>query len=196
MLNCRGCLRRALRAVIAESNQRLPHDTFSRRPLGQVRTFARSYPRSAAVVAAARSTTSAHTPPFGENGTRYSKPSHARRSRQNGGVGNIAEIVQRALRPTQEQLQGAKAAALRELRWRNDPFELASYIRGRLQHPDPRTVLNTLELVRAASGRMECVVSWNHIVDYFISNGEVEAAMKIFNEVGKHPIYLYHHSQC
>lgn len=43
---------------------------------------------------------------------------------------------------------------------------------------------NALLLVRAASAKMDCVVSWNHLLDYGISQGKVNATMKLYNEVG------------
>lgn len=45
-----------------------------------------------------------------------------------------------------------------------------------------------LALVRAASKDMECVVSWNRLVDYNMAMGRVTAAVKIYNEVGRKPV--------
>ena len=40
-----------------------------------------------------------------------------------------------------------------------------------------------LDMVRMASRDMACTVSWNHIIDYDMSKGRVNDAIKIYNEV-------------
>ena len=67
-----------------------------------------------------------------------------------------------------------------ELDHLKDPLRLADRIWNILCQDD---VDKATALVRMASPRMECVVSWNHIIDWNMSKGKVNTALKIYNEV-------------
>lgn len=62
----------------------------------------------------------------------------------------------------------------------NDPLKLAEYVRKALKGDDYDTAL---AVVRAASKGMSCTVSWNHLLDWQLSKGRMNAAMKTYNEV-------------
>ena len=62
----------------------------------------------------------------------------------------------------------------------NDPLKLAEYIRKALKGDDFDTAL---AVVRAASKRLACTVSWNHLIDWQMSKGKMNAALKTYNEV-------------
>lgn len=62
-----------------------------------------------------------------------------------------------------------------------DPLKLADHVRGVLKKGD---VEKALALTRIASKDMECVVSWNHIIGHLLSEKQVSAALKLYNEVG------------
>ena len=74
-----------------------------------------------------------------------------------------------------------RAALETELRYLNDPLKLAKNTLELLRRNDH---VKALELVRLASRKMPCIVSWNHIIDYDMSKGKVAAAVKTYNEVG------------
>jgi len=67
-----------------------------------------------------------------------------------------------------------------ELVWLGDPLKLAGHIlsvlrKGRFDEAE--------HLVRAASKNIQCTVSWNHLVDWQMSQGKVNRAIKTYNEV-------------
>jgi hypothetical protein len=67
-----------------------------------------------------------------------------------------------------------------ELVWLGDPLKLAGHIldvlrKGRFDEAE--------HLVRAASKNIQCTVSWNHLVDWQMSQGKVKGAVKTYNEV-------------
>jgi len=68
----------------------------------------------------------------------------------------------------------------RELRHLQDPLELATFVRqelgkGRLEE--------MLQLVRMASHSMQCIVSWNHVIDHLLAKERVNDALKVYNDV-------------
>ncbi|KAG9558438.1 hypothetical protein KCU71_g12671, partial [Aureobasidium melanogenum] len=70
----------------------------------------------------------------------------------------------------------------RELQYLPDPLKLADHVRGVLKKGD---VEKALGLTRIASKDMECIVSWNHIIGHLLSEKQVTAALKIYNEMKK-----------
>ncbi|KAI8936886.1 hypothetical protein NX059_006122 [Plenodomus lindquistii] len=70
----------------------------------------------------------------------------------------------------------------RELRYLQDPLELAEFVSKELRKDK---VDEMLQLVIMASHSMECVVSWNHIVDYYLTKGRVNDALKVYNDMKK-----------
>jgi pentatricopeptide repeat protein len=73
-------------------------------------------------------------------------------------------------------------ARRRELRWLKDPLEVAAFVKKELGK-DKATEM--LQLVRMASHSMQVVVSWNHIVDYYLAKERVSDALKVYNEVSR-----------
>ena len=67
-----------------------------------------------------------------------------------------------------------------ELRFLRDPLKLAENTIS-LLHQDQN--LKALVLVRMVSSKMNCTVSWNHLVDYEMSKGRANSAVKLYNEV-------------
>lgn len=68
----------------------------------------------------------------------------------------------------------------RELRHLQDPLELATFVQNELRKDK---ITEMLQLVRMASHSMQCIVSWNHIVDYYLAHERVNDALKVYNEV-------------
>ena len=76
-----------------------------------------------------------------------------------------------------------------ELRWTGgDALKLAKTVLNKLKVDDP---LRALQLIRASEKmpntaekkRVDSVVSWNHVMDYFMSKSMTRTAFKMFNEV-------------
>ena len=61
-----------------------------------------------------------------------------------------------------------------------DPLKLADFIRKTLRDGDFETAQ---KIVRAASKDVQCIVSWNHLVDWQVTQGKLNAAIKTYNEV-------------
>ncbi|MCJ1316927.1 hypothetical protein MMC15_002248 [Xylographa vitiligo] len=75
-----------------------------------------------------------------------------------------------------------KAELERELLYLPDPLKLAENTLNLLRQDEH---IKALEIVRYASRKMPCTVSWNHIIDYDMSKGRVSPAMKTYNEMKK-----------
>ena len=75
-----------------------------------------------------------------------------------------------------------KRDLLTELDYLRDPIALAQNVTFRLQEDDYD---RALDLVRVASSRLSCVVSWNHLIDYSMAKGRVVPALKTYQEVHK-----------
>ena len=69
-----------------------------------------------------------------------------------------------------------------ELVYLQDPLKLAENTIALLRNDDEK---KAGDLVRRASKRIPCTVSWNHLVDYEMSIGRVKRAVKLYNEVFK-----------
>lgn len=69
-----------------------------------------------------------------------------------------------------------------ELLWLPDPLKLAENTIGLLRKDDDE---KALELIRMASKRSQCTVSWNHVIDYEMSKERVQKAERIYNEMKK-----------
>jgi hypothetical protein len=61
-----------------------------------------------------------------------------------------------------------------------DPLKLAEFTRKSLRGDDIETAI---AVVRAASKSLACTVSWNHVIDWQMTKGKMNAALKTFNEV-------------
>lgn len=68
----------------------------------------------------------------------------------------------------------------RELRHLQDPLELANFVKRELRK-DKMTEM--VQLVRMASHSMQCIVSWNHIIDHYLAKERIGEALKLYNEV-------------
>ena len=75
-----------------------------------------------------------------------------------------------------------KSALLKELDWLPDRVKLAEHVHYVLRCNDPEKALN---LCRLASKREEVIVSWNHVVDWYMRNGKFDDALKTYNEMKK-----------
>ena len=68
----------------------------------------------------------------------------------------------------------------KHLKYLKDPLKLAEHVRRTLREGDVDT---TLAVVRGASKSMQCTVSWNHLIEWHLSQGKMKAAIRIYNEV-------------
>lgn len=67
-----------------------------------------------------------------------------------------------------------------EVRWLKDPLRLGDKTFKLLRKDQ---VEKALAIVRLVSNDIECTVSWNHLIDWHMSKGQVSEATKLYNEV-------------
>jgi hypothetical protein len=83
----------------------------------------------------------------------------------------------------------------KQLKYLKDPLKLAEHVRKILRDDDFESAL---ALVRAASKDTQCIVSWNHLIDWQLSRQKMNGAIKTYNEVGicsysSQNLSLYHY---
>jgi len=74
----------------------------------------------------------------------------------------------------------AHKAMEKHLEFLGDPLKLANDV---LRTLGKDQFDEALDVVRHSSKNMPCVVSWNHLIDWQLSKGKINFAMKTFNEV-------------
>lgn len=80
-----------------------------------------------------------------------------------------------------KELERARRAMKKELQYTTDPYHIADNVAKKLKEND---FDKALLLTREASKDKQCVVSWNHCIEYQFKNHKLHAALKLFNEVG------------
>lgn len=73
-----------------------------------------------------------------------------------------------------------RTARTKELQYLKDPLEVANFVKKELGKDKAKEML---QLVRMASHSMQCIVSWNHIINYHLERERISEAMKVYNEV-------------
>ena len=115
--------------------------------------------------------------------------SHTRRyssttsKRQNVQVAAVQQSREAEWNPdwrAKKEMQIKKRNLLTELDYLRDPTLLAQNVSNRLRDDE---YAQALDLVRVASSRMSCVVSWNHLIDWNMAKGRVQQALKTYLEV-------------
>jgi hypothetical protein len=91
-------------------------------------------------------------------------------------------LESRGIRPLHKKKPTDEAFVVRKhLSYLKDPLKLADFIRSSLR--DNGDFETAHKLVQAASKDIQCTVSWNHLIDYQLSKGKMNFAIKICNEV-------------
>jgi len=177
MLTCSSCMKRTLQTLVGDAVTIPPPSTvyFSAR---SSTSFAIS-PHSKRFYAQQRTTS-----PYSNSGTATAYEKAIARKQPDK---RQEWLDSRGTRPIgKAQNKPAKAApdtgfvVRKHLQYLKDPVKLADFVRKSLRSDDFDT---TLEVVRSASKTLQCVVSWNHLIDYTLSKGKMNAAIKIYNEV-------------
>ncbi|KAL8789222.1 MAG: hypothetical protein Q9195_006931 [Heterodermia aff. obscurata] len=71
----------------------------------------------------------------------------------------------------------------KELQYLGDPLKLAKNTLQLLEQPGQDG--KAMDMIRMASKSMQCIVSWNHMIDFYMSKGRVTAAMTTYNDMKK-----------
>jgi pentatricopeptide repeat protein len=200
MLNCRACLWRCIQALDAPASnvQRLRHDVNAvflpsqRRQLSTRRDVVRKSETRPTQLAEVERLSQQGQEPWRNSAVAANQKQRERaalrpqpaserlerseRSERVYETPNLAKLGRRD--PTMSERDWFNRK--QELRYLQDPLELATFVRREL---GKGRVTEMLQLVRMASHSMQCVVSWNHIIDHYLANERVGDALKVYNDV-------------
>ncbi|KAK2604819.1 hypothetical protein N8I77_007718 [Diaporthe amygdali] len=107
---------------------------------------------------------------------------------QEDGFAQFEASVERQKTPEDREVDKKKAlersrrAMKKELQYTTDPYHIAENVVKKLKEND---FDKALLLTREASKDKQCVVSWNHCIEYQFKNNKLHAAIKLFNEMKK-----------
>lgn len=189
MLNCRACLWRCIQAldVPTTNAHRLrrnvnPFLANSQQRLLSARNVARQEGKTPTDLSEARGRSRNREDHFKKSAFAAKqkrteilalRQSHALRVEE---TPNLAKLGRRDPRMSESDWNRRK----RELRHLQDPLDLAAFVKQEL---DKDRVEEMLQLVRMASHSMQCIVSWNHIIDHLLAKERVKDALKVYNDV-------------
>ena len=71
----------------------------------------------------------------------------------------------------------------KELKWVEDPLKMANKTKTYLEKKNETEFQKAAALVRHASKKMLCTVSWNHLINHRMQQGNVTSALRLFNDV-------------
>jgi hypothetical protein len=181
MLTCHACMRRYVQTLIGDSASvyTWPRTALSSNPSrsNHKRNFTirrapvDSYTPDAP---AASYTPDAPTVPW--------RGPEGRKARESTSFNRQRWLESRGQTPLHKQKEKATDDSLfrRQLKHLKDPLKLADYVRTTLREDDFESAL---AIVRAASKDTQCIVSWNHLIDWQLSKGRMNDAIKTYNEV-------------
>ncbi|EUC45012.1 hypothetical protein COCMIDRAFT_5766 [Bipolaris oryzae ATCC 44560] len=191
MLNCRACLWRCIQALDAPTTNahRLrcnvnPLLANSQQRLLSTLNVARQEDRTSADLGEARGRSRGREDHFKKSAFAAKqkrteilalRQSHAHRVDE---TPNLAKLGRRDPRMSESDWNRRK----RELRHLQDPLDLAAFVKQELSKD---RVEEMLQLVRMASHSMQCIVSWNHIIDHLLAKERVKDALKVYNDMKK-----------
>ncbi|KAI9692069.1 MAG: hypothetical protein M1820_009536 [Bogoriella megaspora] len=96
---------------------------------------------------------------------------------------NVGQLIEHKSSESKLQQPSHDERHLRkEISYLQDPLKLADHVRQVLGQDDEE---KALAIARLASKNMSCIVSWNHIINWNMSKGRVNSALKIYNEMKK-----------
>lgn len=175
MLTCHFCMRRYLQTIIGESPvfPSAGGTTISHERLSFRRNYASSYQTPIL-----KGSQGHDKPTFRLTHGYTSAPNQPSKEDQ-----RRKWLESRGVRPHSKQFKGPRPlpeVVSKHLTYLKDPLKLADFVRRTLRDGDFETAIG---LVRAASKDVQCTVSWNHLVDWQLSQGKMNAAIKTFNEV-------------
>lgn len=172
MLTCQGCMKHCLQAIIGDSVSRSAKPRITTwssisRPLA--RNFTSTTSRS--------STNRNSGSPEKKNKNKEPKVLQPWQIKMN------KRLAGKELKPL--RARSSKDITEREislhLKYLRDPIKLAEFVRETLRNNDYDLAQ---KVVNEASSSIACVVSWNHLIEWQLSKGRMNAAIKCYNDVG------------
>ncbi|KAG0648530.1 Pentatricopeptide repeat-containing [Hyphodiscus hymeniophilus] len=178
MLTCHNCMRRCLQTLIGDSAiaSTLPRATFAR-------NTQRQSPRSLHTTVD-RQPYPARFETLEKGGPKLSDTFKRREGQESTSQSRQTWLESRGKTPIYKQRQKEADDPLlrRQLKHLKDPLKLAEHVRTTLREDDFESAL---AIVRAASKDTQCVVSWNHLIDWQLSKHKMREAIKTYNEMKK-----------
>lgn len=83
-------------------------------------------------------------------------------------------------RPSSRKREVTERETSLHLRYLKDPLKLAEFVRQTLREDNYELAQSVVD---EASASIECTVSWNHIMEWQLSKGKMNAAIKSYNDV-------------
>jgi hypothetical protein len=171
MWACQACMNRRLRALVGDAPVLSPFLLF-RQPVATSpsrRAFQRSATGKNRQTSVKKTSNSSIHKPADVPSTRWEKRQEWLDSRG----------VRPAQKPVKEDVD-QDFVVRKHLQYLKDPLKLAEHVRKCLRAGDLDT---TLAIVRAASKSIQCTVSWNHLIEWYLSQGKMKSAIRTYNEV-------------
>ncbi|KAF7865935.1 hypothetical protein EAF04_006099 [Stromatinia cepivora] len=173
MFTCRACTRRCLQALIGDS---AIHTTHSQLIIPQ-RQLYRSF------VSNATDSDSYTYRPISQDEGSFEETKSRTAKRQEWLDSRGQRPVDKKPAPVDPRIDDKFIWKLKQLQ---DPLQLANYVRKLLSEDDFE---KALLYVRSASKNVECVVSWNHLIEWQFGKGQLNPAIKTYNEMKKRAQY-------
>ena len=191
MFSCSACFRRAINGLLHES---LPSDARSLPSVGRTRNTSQSIARHSTV----QSIRKGHHQRVLAQTLREGVKIEPNRRVLTKGPSKVDRRDLLARERNRHHLDLESEGASAEGRWSSqgssrrseehqmqflkDPLKLATAVLDRLRIGDVESGRTLIRL--SDKEKVENVVSWNHLMDYEISTGNMKAALKTYNEVG------------
>lgn len=185
MLTCHACIKRCVQTLVGESSLVSSHLN----PRIATNHSRRAFKRRYASISTHEGSRDAKSPQIGSSSSNY-KPVIAgvadKYDFPNGVVPTSNKRKQwlesRGVRPVRKSQPEKKPDFVIEkhLSYLKDPLKLAEFVRKCLRDDDFESAE---AIVRAASKDILCTVSWNHLIDWQLGKGKMNAAIRTYNEV-------------
>lgn len=175
MFECRSCALRCMRAIAGDALA--ARSSLQQRRLLLTPHLNQSAPRRAASTNARKQENSADA--FGDTpGDAFDETGL---SLQATPAGQSTSLQQPSSRQRGIQIENKKSLEI-ELRYLKDPLKLEQHIKYTLRCDKPD---KALDLCRLASKSMDCVVSWNRVIEWLLNKNKINDALKVYNEMKK-----------
>ncbi|KAM3073567.1 hypothetical protein ACMFMG_004543 [Clarireedia jacksonii] len=174
MFSCRACTKRCIQALIGDSAiSYLPSQASLIRPHAH-----RLFTSTATNQAIVENDETNYRPLDQEEGNSQSRVTGSSERQQWLKSRGVTPADKKPAKPDPRE----DAHFFKKVKQLQDPLNLAQFVRSKLKNDDFETALL---YVRAASKNVQCVVSWNHLIEWQLSKGKMNAAIKTYNEMKK-----------
>ena len=157
MFQCRACVWRSIRAIAGENHK--PHQILAGRAL----------------------ILTPHIRPIRRHASTAISPKEPEELEEELVQGKQPEDLDDGGQRTSSSAASERHLKL-ELKYLQDKVKLAEHVHYTLRCDKPE---KALDLCRLASRQQDAVVSWNHVVNWYMQKGKVDDALKIYNEMKK-----------